>query len=46
MIVESCFYINRYSTLDLEEIEGLREIEADAYSYFNGELHANRIWNG
>ncbi|CAA7034662.1 unnamed protein product [Microthlaspi erraticum] len=36
----------KYSTLDLEEIEGLREIEADAYSYFNGQLHANRIWNG
>ncbi|CDY08760.1 BnaA06g24640D [Brassica napus] len=36
----------KYSTLDLEEVEGLREIEADAYSYFNGQLHANRIWNG
>ncbi|XP_006280375.2 probable starch synthase 4, chloroplastic/amyloplastic [Capsella rubella] len=36
----------KYSTLDLDEIEGLREIEADAYSYFNGQLHANRIWNG
>uniref|UniRef100_A0A1J3I870 starch synthase n=1 Tax=Noccaea caerulescens TaxID=107243 RepID=A0A1J3I870_NOCCA len=36
----------KYSTLDLEEIEGLREIEADAYSYFDGQLHANRIWNG
>ncbi|KAJ0242018.1 UDP-Glycosyltransferase superfamily protein [Hirschfeldia incana] len=36
----------KYSTLDLDEVEGLREIEADAYSYFNGQLHANRIWNG
>jgi hypothetical protein len=36
----------KYSTLDLDEIEGLREIEADAYSYFDGQLHANRIWNG
>ncbi|CAH2043305.1 unnamed protein product, partial [Thlaspi arvense] len=36
----------RYFTLDLDEIEGLKEIEADAYSYFNGQLHANRIWNG
>ncbi|XP_006393996.2 probable starch synthase 4, chloroplastic/amyloplastic isoform X2 [Eutrema salsugineum] len=36
----------KYSTLDLDEIEGLREIEADAYSYFNGQLHGNRIWNG
>ncbi|KAL0677365.1 hypothetical protein Bca4012_005346 [Brassica carinata] len=36
----------KYSTLDLDEVEGLREIEADAYSYFNGQLYANRIWNG
>ncbi|CAH8364084.1 unnamed protein product [Eruca vesicaria subsp. sativa] len=36
----------KYSTLDLDEVQGLREIEADAYSYFNGQLHANRIWNG
>ncbi|CAN8251505.1 unnamed protein product [Cochlearia groenlandica] len=36
----------KYSTLDLDEIEGLCEIEGDAYSYFNGQLHANRIWNG
>ncbi|KAF8046668.1 hypothetical protein N665_3530s0001 [Sinapis alba] len=36
----------KYSTLDLDEVEGLREIEADVYSYFNSQLHANRIWNG
>ncbi|KAL1196438.1 putative starch synthase 4, chloroplastic/amyloplastic [Cardamine amara subsp. amara] len=36
----------KYSTLDMDEIEGLQEIEADAYSYYNGQLHANRIWNG
>lgn len=46
ILLMKTIFINRYSTLDLDEIEGLREIEADAYSYFNGQLHANRIWNG
>ncbi|KAJ4897168.1 hypothetical protein Rs2_23962 [Raphanus sativus] len=36
----------KYSTLDLDQVEGLREIEAVTYSYFDGQLHANRIWNG
>ncbi|XP_019056272.1 PREDICTED: probable starch synthase 4, chloroplastic/amyloplastic isoform X3 [Tarenaya hassleriana] len=36
----------KYATLELDEIQGLREVEADLYSYFNGQLHANRIWNG
>ncbi|GMN34133.1 hypothetical protein TIFTF001_004518 [Ficus carica] len=36
----------KYASLDLDEVQGLREIEADSYSYFNGQLHANRIWAG
>ncbi|KAJ6288268.1 hypothetical protein OIU76_024285 [Salix suchowensis] len=26
--------------------KGLREIEAELYSYFNGQLHGNKIWTG
>lgn len=36
----------KYASLNLDEIKGLREIEADLYSYFNGQLHRNRIWTG
>ena len=36
----------RYACLDLTEMQGLREIEAELYSYFNGQLHGNRIWTG
>ncbi|XP_062005462.1 probable starch synthase 4, chloroplastic/amyloplastic isoform X2 [Rosa rugosa] len=36
----------RYSSLDLDEIQGLQEIEAESFSYFNGQLHGNRIWTG
>uniref|UniRef100_A0A2P2L1F3 starch synthase n=1 Tax=Rhizophora mucronata TaxID=61149 RepID=A0A2P2L1F3_RHIMU len=36
----------KYACLDLTEIQGLREIEAESYSYFNGQLHGNRIWTG
>ncbi|KAH7520376.1 hypothetical protein FEM48_Zijuj08G0137400 [Ziziphus jujuba var. spinosa] len=36
----------KYGSLDLDEVQGLREIEAESYSYFNGQLHANRIWIG
>ncbi|XP_057491634.1 probable starch synthase 4, chloroplastic/amyloplastic isoform X2 [Actinidia eriantha] len=36
----------KYAGLNLDEVEGLREIEAEFYSYFNGQLHANRIWTG
>ncbi|OMO56382.1 hypothetical protein CCACVL1_26604 [Corchorus capsularis] len=36
----------KYASLDLDEVHGLREIEAESYSYFNGQLHANRIWTG
>ncbi|MBA0707127.1 hypothetical protein Golax_019203, partial [Gossypium laxum] len=35
-----------YASLDLDEVQGLREIEADSYSFFNGQLHGNRIWTG
>ncbi|CAH2049742.1 unnamed protein product [Thlaspi arvense] len=38
--------LNRYASLDLDQVQGLREIEADSYSYFNGQLHVNRIWLG
>ncbi|KAJ6420257.1 hypothetical protein OIU84_030215 [Salix udensis] len=37
---------HRYACLDLTEMQGLREIEAELYSYFNGQLHGNRIWTG
>ncbi|XWS41702.1 hypothetical protein CRYUN_Cryun17cG0105400 [Craigia yunnanensis] len=36
----------KYASLDLDEVQGLREIEAESYSYFNGRLHGNRIWTG
>ncbi|CAB4314403.1 unnamed protein product [Prunus armeniaca] len=36
----------KYSNLDLNEVQGLQEIEAECYSYFNGQLHGNRIWTG
>ncbi|XP_028074867.1 probable starch synthase 4, chloroplastic/amyloplastic isoform X2 [Camellia sinensis] len=36
----------KYATLNLDEVQGLREIEAEFYSYFNGQLHVNRIWTG
>ncbi|XP_034220641.1 probable starch synthase 4, chloroplastic/amyloplastic isoform X2 [Prunus dulcis] len=36
----------RYSNLELDEVQGLQEIEAECYSYFNGQLHGNRIWTG
>ncbi|TYI89164.1 hypothetical protein E1A91_D03G035400v1 [Gossypium mustelinum] len=36
----------KYASLDLDEVQGLREIEADSYSFFNGQLHGNRIWTG
>ncbi|KAK8305052.1 hypothetical protein V6Z12_D03G035800 [Gossypium hirsutum] len=36
----------RYASLDLDEVQGLREIEADSSSFFNGQLHGNRIWTG
>ncbi|RVX23972.1 putative starch synthase 4, chloroplastic/amyloplastic [Vitis vinifera] len=36
----------KYASLDLDEVQGLREIEAEFYSYFNGQLQGNRIWTG
>ncbi|WCJ32053.1 Glycogen synthase [Euphorbia peplus] len=36
----------KYSCLDLSEIQGLREVGAESYSYFNGQLHGNKIWTG
>ncbi|KAJ9170484.1 hypothetical protein P3X46_018589 [Hevea brasiliensis] len=36
----------KYACLNLSEIQGLREIEAESYSYFDGQLHGNKIWTG
>ncbi|KAL5819915.1 hypothetical protein ACOSQ4_023757 [Xanthoceras sorbifolium] len=36
----------KYASLDLDGVQGLREIEAESYSYFNGQLRGNKIWTG
>ncbi|KAL3526942.1 hypothetical protein ACH5RR_011598 [Cinchona calisaya] len=36
----------KYACLNLDEVQGLREVDAELYSFFNGQLHANRIWTG
>ncbi|KAI3423137.1 Glyco_transf_5 domain-containing protein [Psidium guajava] len=36
----------KYARLNLAEVQGLREIETEFYSYYNGQLHGNRIWTG
>ncbi|KAF7829238.1 putative starch synthase 4, chloroplastic/amyloplastic isoform X1 [Senna tora] len=36
----------KYASLNLAEVQGLREVKAEAYSYFNGQLHGNRVWTG
>lgn len=36
----------KYASLDLQEVQGLREIKAEYYSYFNGQLHVNKVWTG
>ncbi|KAL8472779.1 hypothetical protein ACS0TY_029847 [Phlomoides rotata] len=36
----------KYACLNLNEVQGLREVEAEFYSYFNGQLHENKIWTG
>ncbi|XP_075475678.1 putative starch synthase 4, chloroplastic/amyloplastic isoform X2 [Primulina tabacum] len=36
----------KYACLRLDEVQGLREIQAEFYSYYNGQLHGNRIWTG
>lgn len=35
-----------YASLELDEVQGLRETETEFYSYFNGQLHGNRIFTG
>ena len=35
-----------YAIMDLDEVQGLQEIKAGFYSYFNGQQHGNRIWTG
>ncbi|KAK2373989.1 UDP-Glycosyltransferase superfamily protein [Trifolium repens] len=36
----------KYTCLNLDEVQGLREVNVEAYSYFNGQLHGNKIWTG
>ncbi|XP_073283342.1 probable starch synthase 4, chloroplastic/amyloplastic isoform X3 [Primulina huaijiensis] len=36
----------KYACIRLDEVQGLREIQAEFYSYYNGQLHGNRIWTG
>ncbi|XP_059293448.1 probable starch synthase 4, chloroplastic/amyloplastic isoform X2 [Lycium ferocissimum] len=36
----------KYASLNLNEVHGLREVDAEFHSYFNGQLHGNRIWTG
>lgn len=36
----------KYKSMDLNQIQGLQEVEADFSSYFGGEWHRNRIWTG
>lgn len=36
----------KYACLNMDEVKGLRESEAELYSFFNGQLHRNRIWTG
>ncbi|XP_010254668.1 PREDICTED: probable starch synthase 4, chloroplastic/amyloplastic isoform X2 [Nelumbo nucifera] len=36
----------KYTSLDLDQVKGLRKVEAEFYSYFNGQSHGNRIWTG
>ncbi|TKY70003.1 starch synthase 4 [Spatholobus suberectus] len=36
----------KYASLNLDEVQGLREVNVEAYSYFNGQLHGNKIWTG
>ncbi|XP_022894653.1 glycogen synthase isoform X1 [Olea europaea var. sylvestris] len=36
----------KYAELNLDEVQGFREVEAQLYSYFNGQLHENKVWTG
>lgn len=38
--------LSRYANLNLDEVQGLREVEAEFYSFFNGQFHRNIIWTG
>ncbi|KAK7407167.1 hypothetical protein VNO78_08852 [Psophocarpus tetragonolobus] len=36
----------KYASLNLDEVQGLREVNVEASSYYNGQFHGNRIWTG
>ncbi|KAK9110928.1 hypothetical protein Scep_018447 [Stephania cephalantha] len=36
----------KYGSLNLDEVKGLRKIDAEFFSYFNGHWHGNRVWIG
>ncbi|XP_060193747.1 probable starch synthase 4, chloroplastic/amyloplastic isoform X3 [Lycium barbarum] len=36
----------KYASLNLNEVHGLREVDAEFHSYFNGQQRGNRIWTG
>ncbi|KAI9125189.1 hypothetical protein K1719_003805 [Acacia pycnantha] len=36
----------KHACLNLDEVQGLHEVKAEAYSFFNGQLHGNRVWTG
>ncbi|KAK9037851.1 hypothetical protein V6N11_022750 [Hibiscus sabdariffa] len=36
----------KYASLDLDEVQGLREVEVESYSYFYRRMHGNKIWTG
>ncbi|KAH9712526.1 glyco-transf 5 domain-containing protein [Citrus sinensis] len=40
------FHGSMYACMNLDGVQGLREIKVECYSYFNGQLHANKIWIG
>ncbi|KAI9084650.1 hypothetical protein K1719_033432 [Acacia pycnantha] len=43
-----CIYRDekRHAYLNLDKVQGLHEVKAEAYSFFNGQLHGNRVWTG
>ncbi|KAK9110811.1 hypothetical protein Sjap_018871 [Stephania japonica] len=36
----------KYASSNLDEVKGLRKIDAEFFSYFNGHWHGNRVWTG
>ncbi|KAH1234447.1 putative starch synthase 4, chloroplastic/amyloplastic [Glycine max] len=36
----------KYASLNLDGVQGLHEVNVEVTSYFNGQLHGNRIWTG